>query len=128
MRQQFLIFLRTLICKDYLYMNGRSIFNFTATMIPQHIQKLLLKNNLEDFDIDKYIFHQGSKYIVDTIRKRLRIDKSKVPFDMLEYGNTVSSSIPIILEKEMKNDRLKKCVISGFGVGLSWGSAILEFD
>ena len=116
-----------LICKDYLYMNGRSIFNFTATMIPQHIKKLLIKNNLEDFDIDKYIFHQGSKYIVDIICKRLKINKFKVPFDMLNYGNTVSSSIPIILEKEMKNDRLKKCVISGFGVGLSWGSAILQF-
>ena len=115
-----------LMCEDTLYMNGRAVFNFTATTIPKHIQSLLEKYGLEDSSIDKYILHQGSKYIVDTIRKRLKVDESKVPFDMYEYGNTVSSSIPIILEKEMKIDTNKIFVISGFGVGLSWASAVLE--
>jgi len=117
---------KELLCEDKLYMNGRAVFNFTATTIPKHIKALLEKNSLEDNDIDKYVLHQGSKYIVDTIRKRLKIDESKVPFDIYEYGNTLSSSIPIILEKEMKSDTLKRFVISGFGVGLSWGSAIIE--
>ncbi|MBE0515336.1 ketoacyl-ACP synthase III [Sulfurimonas sp.] len=117
---------KELLCKDKLYMNGRAVFNFTATTIPKHIQQLLEKNGLEDKDVDKYVLHQGSKYIVDTIRKRLKIDENKVPFDMYEYGNTISSSIPIILEKEMKNSDNKRFVISGFGVGLSWGSAIIE--
>ncbi|MGE4457019.1 MAG: ketoacyl-ACP synthase III [Arcobacteraceae bacterium] len=117
---------KELICGDKLYMNGRAVFNFTATTIPKHIQNLLEKNGLEDSSIDKYILHQGSKYIVDTIRKRLKVDVQKVPFDMYDYGNTVSSSIPIILEKEMKIDTNRRFVISGFGVGLSWASAILE--
>lgn len=117
---------KELVCEDKLYMNGRAVFNFTATTIPKHIQKLLEKYGLEDSNIDKYILHQGSKYIVDTIRKRLKVDESKVPFDMYEYGNTISSSIPIILEKEIKDEELKRFVISGFGVGLSWGSAIIE--
>jgi 3-oxoacyl-[acyl-carrier-protein] synthase-3 len=116
---------KELICKENLYMNGRAVFNFTATTIPKHIQELLAKNKLSDNDIDKYVLHQGSKYIVDTIRKRLKVDEDKVPFDMYEYGNTISSSIPIILEKELNNVN-KRIVISGFGVGLSWGSAILE--
>ena len=117
---------KELLCNEKLYMNGRAVFNFTATTIPKHIHKILEQNNLEDQDIDKYILHQGSKYIVDTIRKRLKVSEDKVPFDMYEYGNTVSSSIPIILEKEMQKDQNKKLVISGFGVGLSWASAILE--
>lgn len=117
---------KELICENgKLYMNGRAVFTFTATMIPKHISQLLEKNNFADKDIDKYILHQGSKYIVDTIRKRLKADESKVVFDIYDYGNTVSSSIPIILEKELSKNS-NRIVISGFGVGLSWASAILE--
>lgn len=115
-----------LICKESLYMNGRAIFNFAAQNVPKHIKKLLDKNNLTDDDIDKYLLHQGSKFIVDTISKRLKIDKNKVPFDIYDYGNTISSSIPILLENLIKEDGPKRYLISGFGVGLSWASAILE--
>jgi len=117
---------KELICNDNLYMNGRAVFNFTATTIPKHIQKLLEKNELTDDNINKYVLHQGSKYIVDTIRKRLKVEKSKVPFDMYEYGNTISSSIPLILEKEINKVENKNMIISGFGVGLSWASAIIK--
>ena len=116
---------KEILCEDKLYMNGRAVFNFTATTIPKHIMALLEENGLDDKDIDKYILHQGSKYIVDTIRKRLKIDESKVPFDMYEYGNTVSSSVPLILEKELHNG-YNKLLLSAYGIGLSWGSAILE--
>lgn len=117
---------RELLCEEKLYMNGRAVFNFAATTIPKHIEALLHKNSIENSDIDKYVLHQGSKYIVDTIRKRLKVSEDKVPFDMHEYGNTVSSSIPIILEKEIIKRENKRFLISGFGVGLSWSSAIIE--
>ena len=117
---------KELICNDNLHMNGRAVFSFTATTAPKHIKVLLEKNDLSDKDIEKYYLHQGSKYIVDTIRKRLKVDESKVPFDMAEYGNTVSSSIPIILAKEMSSLPKNKIVLSAFGVGLSWASAIIE--
>jgi len=116
---------KEILCDDKLYMNGRAVFSFTATMIPKHIQSLLVENDLDDSDIDKYILHQGSKYIVDTIRKRLKVDVSKVPFDMYEYGNTVSSAVPIILEKELDNNH-KRLLLSAYGIGLSWASAIIE--
>lgn len=115
-----------LMCDEKLYMNGRAVFNFTATTIPKHIKELLEKKELDDSQIDKYILHQGSKYIVDTIRKRLGVDEAKVPFHMLEYGNTISSSIPMILEEELEKPQNSRMILSGFGVGLSWASAIIE--
>jgi len=117
---------KEIICDDKLYMNGRAVFNFTATTIPKHIKSQLEKKNLKDSDVDKYILHQGSKYIVDTIRKRLKVEESKVPFDMYEYGNTVSSAVPIILEKEIDKSENKKMLLAAYGIGLSWGSAIIE--
>jgi len=117
---------KEILCDEKLYMNGRAVFNFTATTIPKHIQKFLEKNSYTDDDISKYILHQGSKYIVDTITKRLKVDKSKVPFDMYEYGNTVSSAVPMILEKEMEEENNSRILLSAYGIGLSWGSTILE--
>ncbi|HPS28934.1 MAG TPA: 3-oxoacyl-[acyl-carrier-protein] synthase III C-terminal domain-containing protein, partial [bacterium] len=67
-----------------------------------------------------------SKFIVDIITEDLGVEKSKVPFDIWEYGNTVSSSIPIILEKEMLMNENSIFLLSGFGVGLSWASCVLK--
>ncbi len=110
--------------QGYLEMNGRSVFNFTATVIPKNIEAVLAVNGFESKDIDKYLFHQASKYIIDTLSKRLNIDPEKVPFMAEDYGNTVSSSIPLMLEMFLHTE--KTIVISGFGVGLSWGATLLR--
>ena len=73
----------------YYQWNGRGIFNFAARYVPADFKNLLQKNNLEIKDIDKFILHQGSKYIVDTLIKRTGIDAGKVIFDIADYGNTV---------------------------------------
>lgn len=116
-----------LICQDNLLsMSGHAIFNFAAKTVPADIKTALSKNNLDLEDIDCFVFHQGSKYIVDTLRKRLKINPEKVPFVINEYGNTVSSSIPIILADIMDEEGMNKLLISGFGVGLSWASTVLK--
>lgn len=118
---------KELICNNgILAMNGRAIFNFAAKYVPVDIKHLLKINDLSFDDIDSYVFHQGSKYIIDTITKRLKIDPAKVPFDATFYGNTVSSSIPIVLEKVFLEKQVRTIVISGFGVGLSWASTVLK--
>ena len=118
---------KNLINKEKLYMNGRAVFNFTAATVPISIGNILEKLNLSKEQIDKWYLHQGSKYIVDTITSRLGLEKEKVIFDMYEYGNTVSSSIPILLSKDILDlQKGQKIALSGFGVGLSWASAILE--
>jgi len=120
-------YFRELSCTDKkLYMNGRAVFEFTAKYVPNDIKALLMRNALTIDDIDRFIFHQGSKYIVDTVSKRLNLDKRKVVYHMSDYGNTVSSSIPIILEEEMIKKVNRTFVLSGFGVGLSWASVVLK--
>lgn len=117
---------KELINDEKLFMNGRAVFNFTAKTIPTEINLLIEQYEFSDDDIDLYVLHQGSKYIVDTIAKRLKVDEAKVVFDMKDYGNLISSSIPIILEKYLLSENINRIVISGFGVGLSWATTILE--
>ncbi|EAH8202159.1 putative sulfate exporter family transporter [Campylobacter lari] len=118
----------SILCKkDILSMNGRGVFEFSATTIPKHIMDFLQEEQINLNNVDRFIFHQGSKYIVDTLRQRLKLDEEKVPFDANFYGNTVSSSIPILLENEFKKEKCyNNILISGFGTGLSWASAILQ--
>lgn len=106
-----------------LAMNGRAVFSFSATMVPKNITAMLAANELAIADIECFALHQGSRYIVDTIKKKLGIEDAKVPFVAADYGNTVSSSIPLILSGV--DSGLSRIVIAGFGVGLSWASTVL---
>jgi 3-oxoacyl-[acyl-carrier-protein] synthase-3 len=109
-----------------LHMNGRAIFNFAARHIPADVKRVLIENDLSLADVDSFIFHQGSRYIVDTIAKALGLPDSKVPFVAADYGNTVSSSVPMVLETQMQSANSKCLLVSGFGVGLSWASTVLR--
>lgn len=106
-----------------LSMNGRAVFSFSATVVPRNILEMLAGNQLRIEDIDCFVLHQGSRYIVDTLRRKLGIPEEKVPFVASDYGNTVSSSIPLILAGLPAEHRC--IVIAGFGVGLSWASTVL---
>ncbi|MBL1263699.1 ketoacyl-ACP synthase III [Candidatus Methylomicrobium oryzae] len=107
-----------------LEMNGRAVFSFSATVVPKNILAMLESNRLTVEDIDLFALHQGSRYIVDTIKKKLAVEDRKAPFVAADYGNTVSSSIPLILS-DPGNASCSTVVIAGFGVGLSWASTVL---
>jgi len=111
---------------NFLEMNGKEVFKFTSKVIPKEIIKLLYDNSLSVDDIDLFILHQGSKYIVDTIASQLKISNKIVPFKAKDYGNTVSSSIPILLSVELDNPVHNRLLLSSFGIGLSWGTIILN--
>lgn len=108
----------------YLTMAGRAVFNFSALGVPGAIERMLERNEITIDSVDRVILHQGSRYIVDTIAKRIGASE-KTPFFAAEYGNTVSSSIPIILADQLpETDRL--IAVAGFGVGLSYACTVLE--
>jgi 3-oxoacyl-[acyl-carrier-protein] synthase III len=109
-----------------LFMDGRKIFNFSAVEVPKQVKALLDNSSLTKDDIDLFLFHQGSKAIIDQLRARMKLPVEKVPSNLADQGNTVSSSLPLLLEGYVNDRSLKRIVLSGFGVGLSWGSCILE--
>lgn len=115
---------------DYLYMNGGAIFNFTLDAVPAMMADILAKNQLEKDGIDYYVFHQANKFMLNTIRKVCVLPKDKFYVNLATTGNTVSSTVLIGLKDCMDNLIIKsgdKVMISGFGVGLSWGGTILKF-
>lgn len=118
---------RALICEDgKLEMNGRDIFNFAATSIPGLVAQTLERADLTLDEIDSFLFHQGSGFILDTLVRRMKIDPAKVARGLKHVGNTVSSSIPLLLEVEIASAFRNQLLLCGFGVGLSYASCICE--
>lgn len=107
-----------------LHMHGRRVFEFSATVIPPAIQQVLDRNSLKREEVDLFLMHQGSRYIVDTIAERIGAT-DRTPYVAGEVGNTVSSSIPLALST-MDVSRARRIVVAGFGVGLSWAANVLE--
>lgn len=109
-----------------LFMNGPEIFNFTAKAVPELINKALEKNNESIDSVDCFIFHQANTFMLEYLRKKINIPKDKFLIDMEDFGNTVSSTIPIVLKNRI-NISLdgNKLLLAGFGVGYSWGSVVI---
>jgi 3-oxoacyl-[acyl-carrier-protein] synthase III len=114
------------LINDKLFMNGAAVVKFVKRYIPDDIRKNIADNGYGLENIDRFVLHQASKFMVDIVAEDLGVNSSKVPFDIRNYGNTVSSSIPLVLEKELHNKENKNILISGFGVGLSYGSCVLK--
>ena len=111
---------RDLIKKNnILHMNGRNIFNFVLSKIPNLLKEFLKKNKLNTKQVKNFYFHQGSKYIIESIVKKMHIKKSQAPIMLDQIGNTVSSSIPLTMEYSDYKKRKKPLILCGFGVGLS---------
>lgn len=115
------------VSSDHLFMNGAKIFNFTLKVVPPMVKDVLAKSGLEKEDIDLFVFHQANMFMLEHLRKKLKIDESKFFINMENIGNTVSSTIPIALCDAMKEGKLHgNILLAGFGVGLSWGATVLK--
>jgi 3-oxoacyl-[acyl-carrier-protein] synthase-3 len=111
-----------------LFMNGEDVFNFTIDAVPKNIIDLLNKSNLYFENIKYFYLHQANKFILEFIGKKMEI-QDKLIIDLENTGNTTSSSIPILINSHLKSNTLNYedlIILCGFGVGLSWGSALLK--
>ena len=111
-------------------MDGAAIFNFTLDAVPAVMKDVLVKNKIEKEGIDYYVFHQANKFMLNTIRKICVLPKDKFYINLSETGNTVSSTVLIGVKQCLELGIIHKdmnVMITGFGVGLSWGGTILKF-
>jgi 3-oxoacyl-[acyl-carrier-protein] synthase-3 len=115
---------------NHLYMNGPEIFNFTNEVIPNFIQSLLMHNDLSQMQVDQFILHQANAFMLNTIRKKIKVDSSKFYIDLLDGGNTVSCTIPIALKNYSKQNSgiNQNIILVGFGVGLSWSGGLIQLN
>lgn len=112
---------------DYLFMNGSEIFMFTQKNVPIVVKQTLAKNELTLEDLNLVVFHQANSYMLNFLRKKIKISREKFFINMENIGNTVSNSIPIALYDAQKQGLLNgNVLVCGFGVGYSWGGVILR--
>ncbi len=111
------------------FMDGSEVFNFSVNTAPVLVNKILETNKLKITDIDFFVFHQANQIILETLGKKLKIPEEKLIIEIMETGNTVSSTIPIALQKAITAGKIKKgntIMIAGFGVGFSWGGTLIK--
>jgi 3-oxoacyl-[acyl-carrier-protein] synthase-3 len=114
---------------DHIQMDGLGVLSFFNATVPAAVRDILSGNRLTFDDVDLFIFHQASQVALDSIASALRIPSEKMIYDLAETGNLVSASIPAALSRALESGRARQgqlVVLCGFGVGLSWGTALLE--
>lgn len=115
---------------EKLRMNGSEVFKFAVRRIPETINRTLAMADMTADQVDYFILHQANKRIIEAAAKRLHIPMAKIPTNIERYGNLAAASIPILLDEINREGKIKRgdlLMVSGFGAGLSWGSALIEW-
>lgn len=115
--------------QDNIKMDGLAVWAFINSKVPAQVKDILQRNHLSIEDLDLVIFHQASKMTLDSLIKTLKLQEDKLFINLSELGNTVSASIPIAIKDAMNAGKIKAgqtILLSGFGVGLSYGAALLK--
>ena len=114
-----------------LTLNGMDVFNFSVTKVPPNVNELLAFSAVEKSALNFFVMHQANFLLNETVRKILSIDAAKTPYSLKNFGNTSSASIPLTIVTEISGalkTSKQKLLLCGFGVGLSWGSVIVETE
>ena len=112
-----------------LFMNGPEIFNFTLSSVPKAVSELLRRSGRTAGEVDYFVFHQANRFMLDKLRAKMEIPAEKFCMEMESCGNTVSSTIPIALERAKNDGRVSagaNVMVVGFGVGYSWAAAMMR--
>ncbi|KFK40586.1 hypothetical protein AALP_AA2G015100 [Arabis alpina] len=113
-----------------IQMNGKEVFRFAVKCVPQSIEAALQKAGLPASSIDWLLLHQANQRIIDSVATRLKFPPERVISNLANYGNTSAASIPLALDEAVRSGKVKPghtLATSGFGAGLTWGSAIIRW-
>jgi 3-oxoacyl-[acyl-carrier-protein] synthase-3 len=116
--------------EDNLYMNGSEVFSFTLEHVPEVVTAILAKHNLSMNEIEHFVFHQANGFMLTHLRDKIGIPEEKFSICMEDTGNTVSSTIPIVLSELIRTKTVKendRVMLVSFGVGYSWAATILTY-
>jgi 3-oxoacyl-[acyl-carrier-protein] synthase-3 len=114
---------------QHLYMNGPEVFNFTLKTIPPLVGTLLQKSGITAEEVDYFVFHQANRFMLEHLREKMHIPPGKFCINMDEYGNTVSSTIPMAIEIALAQRQIRpnnRVMVVGFGVGYSWAASMIR--
>lgn len=113
-----------------LRMDGAGIFNFTIKRVPPLIQDSLALAGCAVGDIDAYLFHQSNRFIMKHLMKKCGLPEERVPIVLEDTGNCGGPSVAVALTRRIAAERTarQKLMLLGYGVGLSWGSAVVDLD
>jgi 3-oxoacyl-[acyl-carrier-protein] synthase-3 len=112
------------------YMDGGDVFNFVISEIPKDIKNLLSYANESKEDLNYYVFHQANKFINTYLAKKLKLDVNKIPSCVEKFGNTSSVSLPLTIVSELREklEGHNRLLLSAFGVGMTWATAVVDFN
>ncbi|MBV8887967.1 MAG: beta-ketoacyl-ACP synthase 3 [Chroococcidiopsidaceae cyanobacterium CP_BM_RX_35] len=111
-------------------MNGQEIYRFAVRRVPEVIEKALFRAELTTDQVDWLLIHQANQRIINAVAERLGLPEKKVISNIANYGNTSAASIPLALDEAVRQGQIQPGDIiatAGFGAGLSWGAAIIEW-
>lgn len=114
----------------YIHMDGQEVYKFAVTAVPSSLQKTIAAAGLTVEDIDYFALHQANIRILQSVAKRLHVSADKFPISLDHCGNISAASVPILLDEMNRKGMLKpgmKIAMSGFGGGLTWASAVVEW-
>ncbi len=115
---------------EYVHMDGQEVYKFAVTAVPHSLQKTIQAAGLTVEDIDYFALHQANIRILQSVAKRLKVSEDKFPISLDHCGNISAASVPILLDEMNRKGMLKagmKIAMSGFGGGLTWASAVVEW-
>ncbi|HVS38661.1 MAG TPA: beta-ketoacyl-ACP synthase III [Gemmataceae bacterium] len=114
----------------YMHMDGRAVFRWAVAILCDTIQDVLKAANHRAADVDLYVPHQANIRIINAAIDVLHIPRNKVYNNLDRYGNTSAGSVPLALDEAVAEGRLQPgqlAVLSGFGAGLAWGTALMRW-
>ncbi len=115
---------------SHITMNGQEVYKFAVREVSLIINDLLISTNFNSSDIDWLVLHQANQRILDAVGERIKINKNKILSNLNNLGNTSAATIPLVIDEFVRNKKIKQndlILTSGFGAGLSWGSALFRW-